>query len=89
MERSWERRHLWAVLGVLLLALAAPFYFAIGLVAEDWVTVPAVLVWLVLLALAVWWFRAHPTRTLVVGAGAVVLWLVAVSLFDSVLGWTA
>ncbi len=89
MGEAWGPRHLRSVLGVALLALAAPMYVGIGLVAEDWVRWPAVLVWLGLLVLALRWFRGHPTRTLMVGAGAVVLWLVAVSFFDRVLGWTA
>lgn len=85
----WGWRHLWAVLGVVLLVLWSPFYISIGLVAPGWVTFPAVAVWLTLLGLAGWWFRSHPLRTLAVGAGSIALWLAAVYLFDTLLGWTA
>ncbi len=85
---EWGWRHLWAVLGVVLLVLWSPFYISIGLVAPGWLMVPSIALWLLFLGLAVWSFRPHPLRTLAVGIGAIAIWLVAVYVFD-VLGMTA
>lgn len=89
MATPWGWRHLWAALGIALLAAWSPFYFAIGLVAPGWVSVIAFVLWLAFVGIGAWWFRPHPYRTLAVGVGAIVLWFAAVYLFDYVFGWTA
>ena len=89
MAGRWGWRHLWSVLGLVLLAAWSPFYFSIGLVAPAWVTVVSVALWLSFVGLAAWWFRPHPLRVLAIGVGAIVLWFLAVYAFDTLFGWTA
>ncbi|MGH3370798.1 MAG: hypothetical protein ACRDPR_12445 [Nocardioidaceae bacterium] len=87
--RRWGWRHLWSLLGFVLLVWWFPFYAYVSLVAPEWTVIPSLLVWLACLGLVIRWFRSHPVRTFLVGLGAIALWSLAAFFFDAVLGWTA
>ena len=85
---QWGMRHLAAGFGVLALVVWFPFYAFVSLLGPQWAVIPALVVWEVFFGLAVWWFRAHPWRTLATGVGAIVLWHVVGFGLDA-LGWNA
>lgn len=84
----WGMRHLAAGLGVLLLVVWFPFYAFVSLLGPRWAVIPALVVWAAFFGLAVWWFRAHPWRSLAAGVLAIVLWHV-VGFGLEALGWNA
>jgi hypothetical protein len=83
---AWGLRHLSSGFGLLFLLIWLPFYAFVSLVAPSWAVVPSLLVWLGFLVLVIRWFRPHPVRAFLAGAGAIVLWHVAGLLLDA-LGW--
>jgi hypothetical protein len=85
---GWGWRHLWSVLGVLVLFLWLPFFAVVSLIGPQWAVFPALVVWGACLWLCVVWFKSHPVRVLLVGIGAVLLWHL-VGLTVDALGWTA
>ncbi|HET6697515.1 MAG TPA: hypothetical protein VFG88_00370 [Nocardioidaceae bacterium] len=84
---GWERFA--AVVGVMLLLATLPFYAASGLVAPLWAIVLLLAFWLWLLVMCVRWWRAHPLRVLTAPLLAVLVWYAALTLGETVLGWTA
>lgn len=85
---GWGWRHLWSVLGVVVLFLWLPFFAFVSLIGPEWAVFPALAVWGTCMWLCVVWFKRHPVRVFAVGVGAVVLWHV-VGLTADALGWTA
>ena len=89
-----ERRH---PVGAIVLGwvglvghLATAFlYLAAGLMAPLYGIVALWIVWLGLLALAVWLLRRHPVWTLAVPVASVLLFFGLMQLGGSLLGWTA
>jgi hypothetical protein len=75
--------------GMVLMLGALPFFLAAGLLAPVWAVVVLDAVWLVLFALGLWWFRAHPYRVLALPFAAAALWLAAMTAGEAFLGWTA
>ncbi|KAE8764464.1 hypothetical protein [Georgenia thermotolerans] len=78
-----------AVLGMVLMLVALPFFLSAGLLAPLWAVVVLDACWLALFALGLWWFRTHPFRVLVLPFVAGTLWLSALAAGESLLGWTA
>ena len=76
--------------GVALLALLAqaPFYFAAGLVAPGWAVALLIVVWLVLVALGVAWFRRRPWWVVPLPVIAAAIWFGGISAGEAFLGWT-
>lgn len=85
---AWGVRHVWALLGMLLVVAWFPFYAFISLISAEWAVVPALMVWALFFGLGVWWFRRHPLRTLVVGITTIAVWHAAGFLLEA-LGYTA
>ncbi len=74
--------------GMVLMLAALPFFVSAGLLAPVWAAVVLDALWLVLFALGLWWFRAHPYRVLALPFVAAALWLAAMTAGEAFLGWT-
>jgi hypothetical protein len=88
MARPWWQ---WLLgwLGVAALLATLPFYLASGLVAPGWAIALLLVVWLGLLAAAIWLLRGR--RPLWVPPIPVLAWLIwygAISAGERWLGWT-
>jgi len=88
-----ERRHpLWAIvlgwIGLVAHVATAFLYLAAGLMAPLYAIVLLCIVWLGLLALAVWLLRRHPVWTLGVPIASVLLFFGVMQLGGSLLGWS-
>lgn len=86
---GWRARHLWSLLGFVLLLWWFPFYAYVSIIAPEWMVLPALAVWVTFLVLVLRWFKPHPVRAFLVGLGAIVLWNLVALFGDLVLGWTA
>jgi hypothetical protein len=88
MRRPWWQWALgWAGLAALL--ATAVLYAASGLLAPGWAVVALLLVWLALLAVAIWQLRARrPLYVLPVPVAAWLIWFGALTAGENLLGWT-
>ena len=77
-----------AGLGVLLLVGMLPFFLASGLMAPMWAVVGLLLVWLVLITMAVRWFRSRPYVVLALPFVAAAVWFGAMYAGEAFLGWS-
>ena len=78
-----------AGLGVLLMIGTLPFFLASGLMAPMWAVIALLLVWLVLITLAVRWFRTRPYVVLGLPFLAAAVWFAAMYAGEAFLGWSA
>lgn len=78
-----------AILGVLGLVAALPFYLASGLVAPLWAIVALLVVWVVLAFCALRWFTRRPWLVLALPFVAAGVWFGAVTLGEQLLDWQA
>ena len=65
------------------------WYMASGLVAPGWAVAVLLVIWVALLALAVYLLRTRPAYVLLVPVAAAVIWFGAISAGGAWLGWTA
>jgi hypothetical protein len=88
MARPWWQWLLgWLGLAAFLATL--PFYLASGLVAPVWAIAVLLIVWLGLLAAAIWLLRSRrPLWVLAVPVVAWLIWYGAISAGERWLGWT-
>ncbi|KGN42576.1 hypothetical protein [Knoellia aerolata] len=78
-----------ASVGVLGLVAVLPFYVSSGLAAPLWAIILLLLLWAALAVCAVRWFTRRPWVVLVLPVVAVVVWLLALTLGEQLLGWQA
>jgi hypothetical protein len=88
MERPlWQWVLGWAGLAALLATLV--FYAASGLLAPGWAVALLLVVWLALLAVAIWLLRSRrPLFVPLVPLAAVLIWFGALTAGENLLGWT-
>jgi hypothetical protein len=65
------------------------WYLSSGLVAPVWAVALLLVIWLALLALAIYLLRTRPAWALVVPVLAVAIWLAVLTAGGEWLGWTA
>lgn len=78
-----------AVVGVLGLIAALPFYVSSGLAAPLWAIVLLLLFWAALAVLAVRWFTRRPWVVLLLPLVAGGVWVATLTIGEQVLGWQA
>jgi len=88
-DRSRVPQLVVAGLALAALVVIGFFYLSSGLVAPLWAVVCLVVVWLLMFAVGIAWFRRHPLRVLALPVLAVVIWVVVLTLGERLLGWTA
>jgi hypothetical protein len=76
-------------IGIALLVPLLYFYIASGLVSPGWAVVTFLVLWLVLLALAIAWFRRRPYAVLALPVAGFAVWFLALWAGGTFLGWTA
>jgi hypothetical protein len=77
----------WAGLAALLATLV--FYAASGLLAPGWAVALLLVVWLALLAVAIWLLRSRrPLLVPLVPLAAALIWFGALTAGENLLGWT-
>jgi hypothetical protein len=81
-------RYVVAGIGVALLGVLLPFYLASGLLAPLWAIILLMLVWALLFALAIRWFRSYPYRVILLPVAAAAIWFATMSAGEAWLGWT-
>ncbi|WP_433364562.1 hypothetical protein ACQPZX_34185 [Actinoplanes sp. CA-142083] len=88
MERPlWQWVLGWVGLAALLATLV--LYAASGLLAPGWAIALLLVVWLALLAVAIWLLRSRrPLAVLLVPVAAVLIWFGALTAGENLLGWT-
>lgn len=88
MTRPWWQ---WAIgwLGLAALLATLVFYVASGLLAPGWAVAVLLVVWLALLAVAVWLLRARrPLHVPLVPVAAWLIWFGVLTAGEKWLGWT-
>ena len=65
------------------------WYVASGLMAPGWAVIGLLVIWLALLALAIYLLRARPVWVLAVPVAAIAIWYAVMTAGDVFLGWTA
>ncbi len=82
-------RRVAALVGVLGLLAAAPFYIASGLVAPLWAILLLWVFWIALAVLALRWFTSRPWVVLVLPIVAAAVWWLTLTLGEQLLDWQA
>jgi hypothetical protein len=88
-DRTRVLGYLAAGLAMAAMAVIGVFYVSAGLVAPLWAVILLVIIWVVLVAIGVAWFRRRPFHLLLLPVIAVLIWFAVITLGERLLGWTA
>ena len=77
-------------IGLMGMAAMAFLYFASGLLVSDaWAVFVLCVLWFVMAVLSVLWFKKRPWLVLAMPVIAYAIWVIALTLGEHFLGWTA
>ena len=76
-------------IGLMGMAAMAFLYFASGLMAPGWAVLVLCILWLVMAVFSVLWFKKRPLLVLAMPVIAYAIWVIALTLGEHFLGWTA